>query len=60
LQNIDKGIKVSEGGGLEEEQENIEVMELEFDKAFNLIYSGEIKDGKTIMLLQYAKIHDLI
>jgi len=55
-----KDMKVSEGGGLEEEQENIEVLELEFEKAFNMIYTGEIKDGKTIMLLQYAKIHELI
>jgi len=56
----DKKMKVSEGGGLEEEQENIEVLELDFDEAFNMIYSGEIKDGKTIMLLQYAKIHNLL
>jgi len=53
-------MKVSEGGGLEEEQENIEVLELTFDEAYNMIYTGEIKDGKTIMLLQYAKIHNLI
>ena len=55
-----KDMKVSEGGGLEEEQENIEVLELEFEQAFEMIYTGEIKDGKTIMLLQYAKIHNLI
>lgn len=53
-------MKVNDGGGLVEEQENIEVMELDFDAAYNMIYSGEIKDGKTIMLLQYAKIHNLI
>ena len=53
-------MKISEGGGLEEEQENIEVLELDFDKAFNMIYTGDIKDGKTIMLLQYAKIHNLL
>ena len=56
----DKAMKVSEGGGLEEEQENIEVLELDFEKAYNMVYTGEIKDGKTIMLLQYAKIHNLI
>ncbi|WP_299251868.1 GDP-mannose pyrophosphatase NudK [uncultured Aquimarina sp.] len=56
----DKEMKVSDGGGLAEEQENIEVIELDFDQAFNMIYTGEIKDGKTIMLLQYAKIHNLI
>ena len=55
-----KEMKVSEGGGLSEEQENIEVLELDFEEAFNMIYSGEIKDGKTIMLLQYAKIHQLL
>lgn len=56
----DKGMKVSEGGGLEEEQENIEVLELNFEDAYNMIDSGEIQDGKTIMLLQYAKINKLI
>lgn len=55
-----KEMKVSEGGGLIEEQENIEVLELKFEDSYNMIYSGEIKDGKTIMLLQYAKIHHLI
>lgn len=53
-------MKVSEGGGLVEEQENIEVLELTFEKAYSMIYTGEIKDGKTIMLLQYAKIHNLL
>lgn len=53
-------MKVSEGGGLVEEQENIEVLELAFEKAYSMIYTGEIKDGKTIMLLQYAKIHNLL
>ncbi|NQX78087.1 GDP-mannose pyrophosphatase NudK [Gilvibacter sp.] len=56
----DNSMKVSEGGGLEEEQENIEVLELAFDDALGMIDSGEIKDGKTIMLLQYAKIHQLL
>lgn len=55
-----KEMKISEGGGLAEEQENIEVLELDFETAFQMIGSGEIKDGKTIMLLQYAKIHELL
>ena len=53
-------MKVSEGGGLAEEQENIEVLELDFKKAFEMISTGEIKDGKTIMLLQHAWIHGLV
>lgn len=52
--------KVSDGGGLADEQENIEVLELDFDKAYDMIRSGEIKDGKTIMLLQHAKLEGLI
>jgi nudix-type nucleoside diphosphatase (YffH/AdpP family) len=54
-----KEMKVDEGGGLEHEQEDIEVLELSFDKAIQMMESGEIKDGKTIMLLQYAKLHNL-
>jgi len=60
IAEYDSDMKVSEGGGLEEEQENIEVIEYGFDEAIGMISSGEIKDGKTIMLLQYAKIHNLI
>lgn len=56
----DKDMKVSDGGGLEHEQENIEVLELDFEQAYHMINTGEIKDGKTIMLLQYAKIHQLV
>ena len=55
-----KTMKVHEGGGLEDEQENIEVLELDFDKAYDMIATGEIRDGKTIMLLQYVKIHHLL
>lgn len=53
----DASMKVSDGGGLEEEQENIEVIEMSFDQAYNMIATGELKDAKTIMLLQYAKIN---
>jgi len=55
-----KEMKINEGGGAADEQENIEVIELPFDKAYDMIASGEIKDAKTIMLLQYAKINKLI
>ena len=55
----DKSMKISEGGGLAEEQENIEVLELNFQTAYDMIKTGEIKDGKTIMLLQYAMLNGL-
>ncbi|HTE30455.1 MAG TPA: GDP-mannose pyrophosphatase NudK [Chryseolinea sp.] len=50
--------KVNEGGGVDED-ENIEVLELDFDKAYNMITTGEIRDAKTIILLQYAKLNKL-
>jgi GDP-mannose pyrophosphatase NudK len=55
-----KEMKVNEGGGLEHEEENIEVLELNFDVAMNMMKSGEIKDGKTIMLLQYIKLNNIL
>jgi nudix-type nucleoside diphosphatase (YffH/AdpP family) len=55
-----KEMKVNEGGGLEHEEENIEVLELNFDVAMNMMESGEIKDGKTIMLLQYIKLNNIL
>lgn len=50
-------MKIHAGGGLEAEQENIEVLELGFDEACAMIHTGEIRDGKTIMLLQYLKLN---
>ena len=55
-----KDMKVNDGGGIAHEQENIEVLELDFDNAYNMIATGEIKDAKTIMLLQYANINRLL
>lgn len=51
-----KDMQISAGGGLDHEQENIEVLELPFAQALAMIVSGEIKDAKTIMLLQYVQI----
>ena len=53
-------MKVGSGGGVEGESENIEVLEITFAKALEMIKSGEIDDAKTIMLLQYAQINGLI
>jgi nudix-type nucleoside diphosphatase (YffH/AdpP family) len=55
-----KGQKVSEGGGLEEETEDIEVLEYTLDEAMDMIKTGEIKDAKTILLLQHAKLTKLL
>lgn len=55
-----KEMKINEGGGLEEEQEEIEVLELSFDAALRMIETGEIKDGKTIMLLHYLRLKGIL
>jgi len=55
-----KEMKVSEGGGLVHEEENIEVLELDISEVMQLVATGEIKDAKTIMLLQYMKLHNIL
>ena len=52
-------MKQGKGGGTDE-TEDIEVMELPFEKAVEMISSGEIVDAKTIMLIQYAQINKLL
>jgi GDP-mannose pyrophosphatase NudK len=53
-------MKVSAGGGCETEHENIEVMEIPFHKAIQMVGDGEIRDAKTIMLIQYAQLNGLL
>ena len=53
----DSAERQQHGGGVVEDGEDIETIELELEDAISRIASGEIRDGKTIMLLQYAKLH---
>lgn len=53
-------MQVSEGGGLDDEQEDIEVIELDFEKAWKMVETGILKDAKTIMLLQHLKIKNIL
>ncbi|OYU97356.1 MAG: GDP-mannose pyrophosphatase NudK [Bacteroidetes bacterium B1(2017)] len=55
-----KDMKVNEGGGVEHEEENIEVLEMKLDEAMNLLATGEIRDAKTILLLQYVKLNNIL
>jgi nudix-type nucleoside diphosphatase (YffH/AdpP family) len=50
-------MKIGDGGGLAEEGEDIEVLELPIDEALAMISDGRIVDAKTIMLLQYAALN---
>ncbi|NVM76270.1 nudix-type nucleoside diphosphatase (YffH/AdpP family) [Duganella sp. SG902] len=53
----DPAARVGAGGGVAEEGEDIEVLELHIDEAMRMMADGRIADGKTIMLLQYAALH---
>ena len=53
-------MKVTEGGGLESEHEDIEVLEIPFNEAIQMLNNGAIIDARTIILLQYAQINRLL
>jgi GDP-mannose pyrophosphatase NudK len=55
-----QSMKINDGGGIAHEQEDIEVLELGIDDAIKMVTTGEIKDAKTIMLLQYVKLHGIL
>jgi nudix-type nucleoside diphosphatase (YffH/AdpP family) len=50
----------SDGGGVVDHGEEIELVELGLDQALKMIETGEIEDGKTIMLLQHARLKKLV
>jgi nudix-type nucleoside diphosphatase (YffH/AdpP family) len=53
-------MKVNDGGGLVTETEEIEVLEIDIDKALSMITNRKIEDAKTIILLQYLRIQGLM
>jgi nudix-type nucleoside diphosphatase (YffH/AdpP family) len=53
----DPSMRIGSGGGLADEGEDIEVLELPIADALAMIGDGRIADAKTIMLLQYAALH---
>ena len=52
--------KVSAGGGEATEGEDIETLEITLDQAMEMVETGQICDGKTILLLMHAKLHRLV
>ncbi len=51
--------RVDDGGGVAHEGEDIEVLELGLDEAWARVVDGRIVDGKTVLLLQWARLHEL-
>jgi nudix-type nucleoside diphosphatase (YffH/AdpP family) len=52
--------RIGHGGGDAAEGEDIDVIEIGLDRAMAMIATGEIVDGKTIMLIQHAKLAGLL
>jgi nudix-type nucleoside diphosphatase (YffH/AdpP family) len=55
-----KEMKVSEGGGMDHEEENIDVLEIPFEEALEMVSNFEIKDAKTIMLIQHLRLQGIV
>lgn len=55
-----EAMKTGAGGGLDSEQESIEVLEIPFTDALKMIKTNEIKDAKTIILLQYLRLEGIL
>jgi nudix-type nucleoside diphosphatase (YffH/AdpP family) len=53
----DPTLRAGPGGGKADEGEDIEVLELSFEDALARVASGEIVDAKTVVLLQYLRLH---
>src|SRR5829696_8726180 len=60
IAEYEQDMKVADGGGIEQEEENIEVLELSIDEAMNMMAGGEIRDAKTMLLLQYVRLHNIL
>jgi nudix-type nucleoside diphosphatase (YffH/AdpP family) len=55
----DASTRVNDGGGIADEGEDLEVLEMPLGTALQLVRSGEIVDGKTIMLLQHLALSEI-
>lgn len=55
--HYDASTKVADGGGLEAEGEEIELLEMGLDEAMGMVRDGGIIDAKTIMLLQWVALN---
>ena len=60
IAEYDNDMKVHDGGGMPHEQEDIEVLEVFFEEALVMMETGAIRDAKTIILLQYLRLHGLL
>jgi nudix-type nucleoside diphosphatase (YffH/AdpP family) len=60
LAQYDPASRPSQGGGLVDEGEDIEVVEMGFDEALAAIADGRIRDAKTILLIYHARVQGVL
>ena len=60
ISEYSKENKTENGGGVVAENEEIEVLEISFNEAFQMIKAQKIIDSRTIILLQYLKIERIM
>jgi nudix-type nucleoside diphosphatase (YffH/AdpP family) len=60
LAEYEPAMKTSAGGGADGEEENIQVLEIPFAEVVRQLKAGEIKDAKTILLLQHLMLEGLM
>ncbi len=60
IAEFNEEMKENEGGGLEDENEDIRVIIMDFSQAWEMAKNGEIKDAKTIILMQHLKLQHLM
>ncbi|MGU3413969.1 GDP-mannose pyrophosphatase NudK [Enterobacteriaceae bacterium C34A] len=53
IAEYDDALRANAGGGVEDE--DIDVLEMPFAQALAMVKSGEIRDGKAVILLQYLQ-----
>ena len=47
--------RANDGGGLDEEHEDIQLVELDYQEAFQMVDEGEICDAKSLLTLQWLR-----
>ena len=60
IAEYDSGQQIGDGGGVKEEGEDIEVVEMAWADALAAIENGDIADAKTIMLIQFAALRGIM
>ncbi len=60
MAEYDPADRPGNGGGVDSETENIEVLEIDFDAALSMVASGAIVDAKTILLLYHARLKEIL